>query len=76
MTQEYDTPEEAIAASIKNGPVAEFDGMNCNDYIKDDAIECSGWDGESRRCECGNRRVYWATAKQDNGKFYAFAEAY
>lgn len=28
-----------------------FDGQNCD--------ECPGWDGLSRRCECGNRRVYW-----------------
>lgn len=21
--------------------------------------ECRGWDGQSRRCECGNRRVEW-----------------
>jgi hypothetical protein len=20
---------------------------------------CSGWDGESIRCDCGSRRVYW-----------------
>jgi hypothetical protein len=25
--------------------------MNCDD--------CDGWDGVSRRCSCGNRRVYW-----------------
>ena len=22
---------------------------------------CNGWDGVSDRCDCGNRRVYWAT---------------
>lgn len=32
-----------------------FDGDNdCNDGSGD----CS-WSGESRRCECGNRRLYW-----------------
>ncbi len=32
----------------------EFDGDdNCED-------NCHGWDGESSRCECTNRRVYWA----------------
>jgi hypothetical protein len=26
----------------------------------DDSCEdCEGWDGESNRCECGNRRVCW-----------------
>lgn len=28
-----------------------FFGKNCG--------ECRGWDGESNRCECGNRRVEW-----------------
>lgn len=31
----------------------EFSGQNCEG-------PCSGWDGESRRCECGNRRVSWS----------------
>jgi hypothetical protein len=30
----------------------KFDGQNCVD-------PCAGWDGRSRRCECGNRRVEW-----------------
>lgn len=34
----------------------DFSGQNCGDY---DDTECSGWDGSSRRCECGNRRVSW-----------------
>jgi len=38
--------------------------------------DCGGWDGESRRCDCGNRRVYWATTKLHNGTFAAHAEAY
>lgn len=29
-----------------------FDGQNCPG-------PCRGWDGKSRRCECGNRRVYF-----------------
>ena len=35
----------------------EFDGMNCNDF---DNNYCDGWDGYSRRCSCGNRRVEWS----------------
>lgn len=35
----------------KNGPIG-FSGQNCDG-------PCSGWDGESKRCECGNRRVSW-----------------
>jgi len=37
--------------------------------------DCSGWDGESRRCECGNRRVSWSY----EGNFenmYIYAEAF
>ena len=36
----------------------EFDGMNCNDFAADEE-GCDGWDGVSRRCNCGNRRVDW-----------------
>jgi hypothetical protein len=25
----------------------------------DNCENCSGWDGVSHRCDCGNRRVYW-----------------
>jgi len=45
---------DACVAELKGG-VDEFDGdENCGEYG-----ECGGWDGESRRCNCGNRRVYW-----------------
>ena len=40
----------------------EFDGMNCD--------SCIGWDGISRRCFCGNRRVYWVW---QNSVLYAVA---
>lgn len=45
--------QEAIAESMPgDGVYVEFDG--------DDFCEgCEGWDGESRRCYCGNRRIYW-----------------
>lgn len=26
---------------------------------EDSCEDCSGWDGQSRRCNCGNRRVSW-----------------
>jgi hypothetical protein len=78
MNGQYDTEEEAEAAAIAyvnlNGPI-EFDGMNCNDYLDDDQPECSGWYGEDRRCECGNRRVYWRT-DMINGKYTVVATAY
>ena len=34
--------------------------------------ECEGWDGESRRCQCGNRRVYWD--HHDDGTAFANAD--
>ena len=31
------------------------------DFDGDDGCEtCKGWDGKDNRCDCGNRRVYWA----------------
>ena len=44
--------EEECARQKEDAPL-EFSG--------DDNCEgCAGWDGESRRCECGNRRVGWS----------------
>ena len=70
----YNTAEEAIQAGIDAGGVDEFEGMNCMD--DEDGTFCSGWDGVSNRCDCGNRRVGWETGQFDNGKFYAYAVAY
>ena len=67
----YDTPEEAIAAArdeVGVDDLIDFDGKNCDD--------CPGWNGESHRCVCGNRRVYWETNQNSDGKFYAYAAAY
>ena len=71
----YDTEEEAPSAGARaeDEGFIEFDGMNCNDY---DDNGCVGWDGEDRRCVCGNRRVYWATHQNADGKWYTHAEAY
>lgn len=72
----YKTEEEAIAAAKAEAEVdgwVEFDGQNCDDY-KEDSF-CMGWDGESRRCDCGNRQVYWSTSKHDDGTFTAHAVA-
>jgi len=73
------TAEDALAAAEKyareNGPI-EFDGMNCNHYKEEDEVECGGWDGEDRRCECGNRRVSWDIQKNSDGSFAAWARAY
>jgi hypothetical protein len=72
----YKTEDEAIAAAKESvDGFTDFDGMNCDDWLPDGEF-CAGWDGESRRCDCGNRRVYWAIYRSDDGGFYAVAEAY
>ena len=46
--------DELIAAMLKENTWFDFYGNeNCDD-------DCCGWDGQSRRCQCGNRRVDWA----------------
>ena len=70
----FKTEEEAIAAAKASvDAFTDFEGMSCNDI--DDNF-CAGWDGESRRCDCGNRRVIWVTKKHDDGTFTAYAQAY
>ena len=75
----FDTPEEAVKAAEAyaeaNGDV-EFDGMNCNDYLEEGQVECSGWDGFDRRCTCGNRHVFWDVQLNPDGKYFANATAY
>ena len=48
----------------------EFVGSNCKDFDDDMVWDCE-WDGYSRRCVCGNRRVCW---NWENSILYA--EAY
>lgn len=48
-----------------NGGFVDFEGHNCEG-------PCAGWDGKSRRCECGNRRVLWQLG-WDNSFVYAEA---
>lgn len=58
--------ERKLAASTWHG----FNGQNCDG-------PCEGWDGKSRRCECGNRRVSWVNG--DGHTFetpYVYAEAW
>lgn len=47
-------------------------------FAGDDNCEnCGGWDGVSRRCECGNRRVSWTTGWGHSfEKPMVYAEAY
>lgn len=53
----------------------DFEGNNCHDVAgwNEDVPECSGWDGDSRRCECGNRRVSWTLSDDCT---YVYGEAY
>lgn len=57
-----------VEQRIKDGGYFDFNGQNCDG-------PCSGWDGVSHRCDCGNRRVSW----ESSGGFkdlYVYAEAY
>lgn len=70
----YDTAKEAIENAPKDNDfwVDDFEGMNCNDI---DDNHCSGWDTQSHRCECGNRRMTWEIFHDDDG-FFVYAVAY
>jgi hypothetical protein len=76
---QYKTGHEAEAAAVSDAQMRgsiPFDGWNCNDYLNDDEIPCTGWDGISRRCDCDNRRVYWYVTQDKAGFFTAEAVAY
>jgi hypothetical protein len=80
MDMIYDTLKLAEIAAIDesedmntNGRTIDFDGNNCDDL--DDNV-CDGWDGRSRRCECGNRRVSWSYNQYTDNKWGFYAEAY
>jgi hypothetical protein len=48
-----------IRKRMDNRTFIDFDGKNCDDCNSDSDPKCHGWDGISRRCDCGNRRVDW-----------------
>ena len=76
---QYKTDHEAVEAATSDAQMRDsipFDGWNCNDYLDDDEIPCSGWDGMSKRCNCDNRRVFWYVTKNKAGFFTAEAVAY
>lgn len=59
-----------ITRIAESGILTDFNGQNCE--------ECDGWDGVSRRCDCGNRRVGWNLYESDDfflGPFI-YGEAY
>jgi hypothetical protein len=74
----YKTAQEAKDAFTAQAgdDFIEFEGQNCNDYLDDDAEECSGWQVGERRCDCGNRRVSLCTDGNETNGFYAYASAY
>lgn len=65
--------EDMIATRVselkESGKLIEFCG---DDYCED----CGGWDGDSRRCSCGNRRVCWSTDLCTFKEPYIYGEAY
>lgn len=72
----YDTAnrfryDELVDEFIRAGGVCGFNGDdNCAD-------DCCGWDGESHRCDCGNRRMTWTEGcDTDYRNMYIYAEAY
>lgn len=62
---------------LTEGPWFDFDGNNCpvegEDPEWNEGKGCQGWNGEDRRCDCGNRRVSWQLSYS---KTYVYAEAY
>ena len=57
---------------MKGEKFIDFDGQNCSG-------PCSGWDGESNRCECGNRRVDWSwddLSRKYSKYHYCYAKAH
>lgn len=55
--EEFDRQvKEKVAEIEASGDFVEFEGWNCEE---DGDTICEGWDGVSRRCDCGNRRVAW-----------------
>lgn len=63
----YPSAQEALANAREDcGFQEDFEGKTCS---------CPGWDGDSLRCECGNRRVDWEAIEHPDGTFYAVAVA-
>lgn len=74
----FKTEQEAIddfMLNVRASGFVDFDGQNCAEAW-DEGADCQGWDGEDRRCDCGNRRVALQTMKLENGNWFAYAEAY
>lgn len=55
-----------------NGGYVSFNGDdNCREYSKENRRpRCKGWDGDSRRCDCGDRRVDLELDKKNINWYY------
>lgn len=83
MTTTYDTQADALVGAnalseqmLASSTVIGFDGQNCEYSDMGGGAWCDGWDGNDRRCECGNRRVGWTFLQLTPGKWHFYAEAY
>lgn len=61
--------ERLIKEAIERGGYVNFTGD------QDCESECRGWDGQSHRCDCCNRRVSW-TYSGGIGDMYVYGEAH
>ena len=69
---ETDRYQQLVAEKLASRPDRDFQ-FNGDDWCHDGEGDCS-WDGESRRCNCGNRRVYWESRGEgDDMTIYAQA---
>ena len=60
--------DELIKKKLKENCYFDFNGQNC----EENGYHCAGWDGVSKRCDCGNRKVYWMLTKEKDD---VYAEA-
>lgn len=75
----FKTQEEAkLAAAKESAELAEdlesipFFGQNCDETLEGNDV-CDGWDGNSRRCDCGNMRVGWVFSEDAQGVWSYYA---
>lgn len=61
-SEEY---QKLIKEKMSGRDFIEFNGWNCHDIGTPENDACRGWDGESRRCDCGNRRVCWESDDEE-----------
>ena len=55
---------------LETGDAIDFDGSTCEDM----ELVCAGWNGNDRRCDCGNNRVSWEFAAISPTEWFYYAE--